>query len=108
MREIDEEFDMQASIGDPFAVFTYENQVKGSHTIEVIYFARFIDSLDKISINPEDHSRSDWFTEEEVKEHRIEMVPVDQALHKDGDNDAEYKAVLRGFDLIKGHQVNLG
>jgi 8-oxo-dGTP pyrophosphatase MutT (NUDIX family) len=30
-REVLEEFGMQATIGDPFFVFTYTNEVKGSH-----------------------------------------------------------------------------
>src|SRR5258706_9165052 len=53
-REINEEFGMEISVGDPFATFTYENQIKGSHSVEIIYFARFIDPIEKITINPED------------------------------------------------------
>ena len=40
-REIDEELGMKVEVGDPFFVFTYTNEVKGSHSIEVIYFAHF-------------------------------------------------------------------
>src|SRR5476651_1743539 len=48
-REIDEEFSMKVMIGDPFYVFTYTNNIKGSHSIEVVYFAKFIDEFGKIT-----------------------------------------------------------
>ena len=41
-REILEEFGMHVAIGDPFYVFTYTNEVKGSHSIEVIYFKSLV------------------------------------------------------------------
>lgn len=107
-REVMEEFGMKISVGDPFAVFTYENQVKGSHTVEVIYFARFTGPIDKIQINPEDHSRYDWFTQAKVIERKAEMTPVDQAVHKEDDQDAEYKAILKGFDLLSGKFLSHG
>jgi len=107
-REIDEELGMSVRIGDPFAAFTYENSVKGSHSVEVIYFATFTDPIENITTNPEDHSRYDWFTKEDVIQRKAEMVPVDQAIHKDGDDDAEYKAVLKGFALLSGQQLNFG
>ncbi len=65
-REIAEEFDMHISVGDPFAVFTYTNPIKGSHSIEVIYFAEFTDDIDAIKLNPEDHSEYGWFAEDEL------------------------------------------
>src|SRR5258706_7576807 len=40
-REIKEEFEREITLGDSFSAFTYENQIKGSHTIEVIFFAQF-------------------------------------------------------------------
>ncbi len=107
-REIVEEFGMEISVGDPFAVFTYENQIKGSHTVEVIYFARFPGSIDKITINPEDHSRYEWFTQNEAVTRKAEMVPVNQAIHKKEDQDAEHKAILRGFQLLQGASLNFG
>src|SRR5690348_12130362 len=55
-REVMEEFGMQISVGDPFAVFTYTNDIKGSHSIEVIYFAKFEDDISNIHLNLEDHS----------------------------------------------------
>ena len=108
-REIAEELGMTVTMGDPYAVFTYENTVKGSHSVEAIYFARFVEPIDQISIQPEDHSRYDWFSREEVvRRRKAEMVPVDQAVHKEGDNDAEYQAILKAFDLLQGTSLNFG
>ena len=44
-REVQEEFGLKCSVGDPCAAFTYTNEVKGSHSIEVIFFAQFTDQL---------------------------------------------------------------
>jgi 8-oxo-dGTP diphosphatase len=108
-REIKEELGMTVTIGEPYAVFTYENTVKGSHSVEAIYFARFVEPIEQITIQPEDHSRYEWFTKEEVVARRAEMVPVDQAVHKkDDDQDAEYQAILRGFELLASQSLNFG
>ena len=37
-REIKEEFGMNITVGDTFYAFTYENKIKGSHSVEIIYF----------------------------------------------------------------------
>lgn len=92
-REIMEEFGMKATIGDPFATFTYLNKIKGSHSIEVIYFAKFDDSLENIVIHPEDHSRFEWIAENELGKAYTE--------YKRGD-DPEMQAVKKGFSLLKG------
>ena len=60
-REIMEEFGMRIRIGDPFATFDYTNEVKGSHSVEIIYFGQFEDSLEDITLDPEDHSEFIWF-----------------------------------------------
>lgn len=65
-RELFEEFGMKSNIGDSFFAFTYTNEVKGSHSIEVVYFAKFIGQLKDISLNPEDHSEFGWFAESEL------------------------------------------
>jgi 8-oxo-dGTP diphosphatase len=92
-REIDEEFGMKVTIGDPFYVFTYMNPIKGSHSIEVIYFARFASEPSMLAVHPEDHSTYDWFSED--------------ALHMatnsiKGSDDAEFQAIHRGFALLRG------
>ena len=64
-REIKEELGIDIKLGDPFAVFTYTNEIKGSHSIEVVYFAT-TENPDGIAIDPDDHSSCGWFSEEEA------------------------------------------
>jgi 8-oxo-dGTP diphosphatase len=103
-REIKEELGMTVTVGDIIDAFTYQNTVKGSHTIEVIYFAKFVEPIEQITIQPEDHSRYDWFTQEEVITHKTKMVPIAQAIHAEGTDDAEYQAIIKGFHLLLGSQ----
>jgi len=95
-REIDEEFGVKVDVGDPFAVFTYTNEVKGSHSIEVIYFAKLIDKIEAITLHPEDHSEANWFAEDELGK------AVSDAK---GFDDIEFKAVKKGFALLRGEQL---
>jgi 8-oxo-dGTP pyrophosphatase MutT (NUDIX family) len=44
-REIKEEFGMSVSIGDAFAAFTYANEIKGSHSVEIVFFAMLEDQF---------------------------------------------------------------
>lgn len=94
-REIKEEFNVEASVGDPFAVFTYENQIKGSHSIEVIYFAKFVDSDKKIKIDLEDHLEYGWFTQSEVS-----LMNAISAEEK--------KNIEKGFLLLNGGSCSFG
>ncbi len=96
-REIKEEFGMEIKVGDPFAAFTYTNEVKGSHSIEVIYFATFVDPIENIQINPEDHSLYEWISENELEKIYTE--------NKRGD-DPEIKALQKGFTLLAGETPN--
>jgi 8-oxo-dGTP diphosphatase len=93
-REILEEFSLEISVGDPFYCFTYDNPVKGSHSIEVVYFAQFEDSQAEIVLNPEDHSQYRWFGLEEVEE-----------INK-GNSDPEVKALIKGFALLNGEKLD--
>lgn len=96
IREVQEEFQMNIKVGDPFAVFTYMNNVKGSHSIEVIYFAQFTEPLENIKFNTEDHSEFVWVKEDEV----------DKVLSGNKDeNDPEIKAIKRGFRLLAGKKL---
>lgn len=99
-REVKEELGMTVNIGDPFYVFTYLNNIKGSHSIEVIYFAKFIDPIDRIKIEPEDHSEYGWFPEQEVD-------TVMKIGRKNMDN-FESDAIKKGFELLKGDSLNFG
>jgi len=99
VREIQEEFGVEVRLGDPFAVFTYLNDVKGSHSIEVIYFAQLVDPDIKIKPNPEDHSTCGWFAESEL--------PQTFVSEKDIEDD-EVKGIYRGFALLAGRGVDFG
>ena len=98
-REVHEEFGMQITVGDPFAVFTYENAIKKSHSIEVVYFARFTDPIEQIQLSPEDHSEYVWVAEHEL--HTIYTAGKDQ-------EDDEMRAIKRGFALLRGEPLDLG
>lgn len=93
-REIAEEFSMDIVVQDPFAVFTYMNEVKKTHSIEVIYLAQFTSNTSNIQLNPEDHSEWGWFTEAKAHEVISQSKPAD---------DPEIAAVTKGFGLLKKH-----
>ena len=76
-----------------FFVFTYQNDVKGVQAIEVVYLATFIDALEKIRLNPEDHSEYVWLAESELDQ------AVDDGVK--GKNDPEIKAIIKGFSLLE-------
>ncbi len=98
-REINEEFGMHISVGDSFSAFTYTNKIKGSHSIEVIYFATFTTPIDKIAINPEDHSEYGWFSEAELSKIITKNKQQD---------DPEFKVVTKGFSLLNNDSLNFG
>ena len=94
-REIKEEFNVEVNVGDPYAVFTYINEIKGSHSIEVIYFAQLVDDPDDMTLNSEDHSEAGWFAESELNKVTTQ--------NKDSD-DVEFVAIKKGFALLRGEQ----
>jgi len=96
IREINEEFGMTISVGDAFAVFTYANEIKGSHSIEVVFFARFVDPIENIKIDPEDHSTFGWFAESEIEEQFTKSRPSGE--------DPENKIIRKGFALLRGEK----
>ncbi len=98
-REIKEEFDIEINVGDPLTSFTYMNNVKGSHSVEVIFFATIISNVEDIKINMDDHSEYGWFAENE-----IEKV---MTKNKRGD-DPEIKALVKAFQLLRGEKLNFG
>lgn len=97
-REVLEEFEMHIAVGDPFAVFTYTNPIKGSHSIEVVYFARFTDPLEDIVVHADDHSEYQWFAEDELHLAATANKNVD---------DAEIQAMRKGFALLRGEPLDL-
>lgn len=98
-REILEEFGMNINVGDPFYVFTYKNDIKKSHSIEVIYFATFLNQLEEIKINPDDHSEYGWYSEEELDQVVSEIKKAD---------DPEIIALKKGFEILRGKGLNAG
>lgn len=97
-REIKEEFNMNIEAYEPFYVFTYLNKIKGTHSVEIIYLAKFIDDIDSIKISPEDHSEYVWIAENEISK------IIDE--NKRGD-DAEIKAIKKGFLKLKKVNSNI-
>lgn len=89
-REIREELNKEVVLGDPFAAFTYVNDIKGSHSIEIIYFAQFVGGIDDIQINAEDHSTYEWVSEQEAQHEEIknQMTPEEHAV------------ILKGFKSL--------
>lgn len=96
-REIKEEFGMDIKVGDPFYTFTYLNEIKGSHSIEVIYFATFSQPNKNIKLNSEDHSEYRW-----IGENELEQIVTS---NKRGD-DPEIKAIQKGFSLLNGNKLD--
>jgi 8-oxo-dGTP diphosphatase len=93
-REINEEFGMDIEVGDPFFAFTYSNEIKGSHSIEVIYFAKFVTDTNKISLNAEDHSTFGWFGVNELSKTYTSTKGAD---------DIEQIAIRKAFKLMQGN-----
>lgn len=91
-REVREEFGKDITVGEPFSVFTYMNEVKGAHAVEICYFAEFAGALDDVRLNPEDHMAGGWFAVDESGEFTVNRAP----------DDPEPKVVIRGFELLAG------
>jgi len=95
-REVFEEFGKTVAVGDPFYAFTYMNKVKGSHSVEVMFFARFTDPSEEIRLDPADHSRYGWFAEDELD--RV------AAIGREAD-DPEMIAARKGFAILRGESL---
>lgn len=91
-REIVEEFGVEVQLGEPFAAFTYMNDIKGSHSIEVVYFGQFTNPEEQIRLQPEDHSEYVWA--------KISDLPQIYIGDKGMDN-IEVQKILRGLQLLK-------
>ena len=98
-REIAEEFGMKINVGDVFWGFAYRNRVKGSLSTEIIYFAKFIDPIENIKLNSEDHSEYSWFAEDEINKAANDLKP---------ESDLEFEAIRKGFELLKGNKLHFG
>lgn len=97
-RELKEELGVDVRIGAPFGAFTYTNEVKGSHSVEIAYFATLTDSPDSITLNTEDHSEITWLSLDNLS--LLEEV--------NGQGDAEFPYVKKGLELLSGAQIDFG
>lgn len=91
-REIKEEFGMRIKVGDPFAAFTYFNEIKGSHSVEVVFFAAFEGPIENIKINAGDHSEFKWVSQDEI----ASVGPI---------SEAELRNVIKGLALLNGQKL---
>lgn len=98
-REIQEELEVSIAIGDPFFVFDYTNEIKGSHSLEVLYFATLLDPPGLITLHPDDHSEGIWITKD--------TLPTLYSPQKH-DTDDEFIAIGKAFDLLNGESLNFG
>ncbi len=94
-REVREELGKEIVVGDPFSVFTYMNEVKGAHAVEVAYFAQFAGGLDDAQINPDDHMAAGWFSEDEFDKFTVNRKA----------DDPELKVMRRAFALLRGEPL---
>ncbi len=95
-REIREEFNKDITVGAPFAAFTYMNGIKGTHSVEIVYFAQFMDGIDDIELVPDDHSTYAWIAEEELES----MFTAGREA-----NDPEFAIMKEGFALLEGKKL---
>lgn len=93
-RELKEELEIDVKIGDPFAVFDYTNPIKGSHSVEIIYFASLLGSPDDIVLHQDDHSSSVLVTKD-----GLHLVANDEK----GEDDPEFRAIKKAFSLLEGN-----
>jgi 8-oxo-dGTP diphosphatase len=97
-REVDEELGIIIHLGDPFAAFTYTNKIKGSHSVEIVYFATLDDEDKEIELNPHDHSSIHW----------ISSSNIDFVIACNGPDDAELPVIRKGLALLEGTQSDFG
>lgn len=93
IREIAEELHTDIVVHEPFAAFTYMNNIKQTHSVEIVYFAEFADPNQVITLDPADHSEYVWVGSDE-----IESVYTDTK----GPNDDEMVVLRRAFDILEG------
>lgn len=83
----------EIEVGDPFAAFDYMNPLKGSHSIEIVYFAQLSDPPAKIILDPNDHAEYRWVSLAEAQR-LIAGTPRE--------TDQEWPIIQKGFALLGG------
>lgn len=100
-REIMEELSMTIEVGAPFHAYTYGDGIGHPHTVEVVYLCRFAGSIDRIALDPAEHSEARWAGREEAG-------ALIEGTRPAGGSGAEamslsWHVVMAGFDaLVKG------
>jgi hypothetical protein len=90
-----EEFGAEIVVGDPFSAFTYTNNIKQSPSVEIVYFAQFVDEA-QVNLKPEDHSEGVW-----VSEHDIQKAYTATK----GQDDKEFVIARRGLGILNGQPL---
>lgn len=92
-REIKEEFNRNIIVQEPYYAFTYMNEVMGSHSVEIVFFACFkMNRKDiKIDLNLKDHSEYLWLKRSNLKF----IINANKT-----DSDPEIKAIKKGFSIL--------
>lgn len=89
-RELKEELDIDVVVGDVVGAFTYVNEVKRSHSVEIIFFAKLANGcLPKI--NPADHSEIVW-----VNQNNLSIVE-----NENGADDQEFPFLVQALELLE-------
>lgn len=97
-RELLEELGLDVTIGSLFAAFTYINEIKGSHSIELLYFAQAKEGSEP-TVNPEDHSGLLW-----VNEDNINLVE-----QENGSDDQELPYLKKSLRILNNYEsIKLG
>ena len=96
-RELHEELGIHISVGDVFSAFTYVNEVKGSHSIELLYFATLVEGSEPTT-NPSDHSGVEWIT--------LDSLGILEEVN--GADDAEFPHVVKALEILNGAGFLLG
>ncbi len=94
-REVREELNVKINIGAPFGAFTYMNKIKGSHSVELAFFATFDGNF---SLNPADHTEFLWLSLDDLRILEIE----------NGADDLELNIVKTGLQLLSGENIDFG
>lgn len=97
-RELVEEMELEVQLGLPFYSFTYTNEVKGSHSVEIAYFATLKHPEKTIKLNAKDHSEIKW----------ISMYNLNEVIEVNGEEDQELPLIKEGLRLLESGDINTG
>ena len=90
-RELKEELGIAVVVRDTVGAFTYVNEVKRSHSVEIIFFAQLANGcLPKINLA--DHSEVIW-----ANRNNLNVIKTEN-----GSNDQEFPFLVRALDLLAG------